>query len=75
MLATRAGRPLAVRVFLGSTSDPAAFIQIAAEVQDLSGVRDLLMAGERGMITNAQVEDLKKDSDFSWVTAPRNTDI
>ena len=27
------------------------------------------------MITNARVQDLKKDTDFRWVTALRNTDI
>ncbi|KAA0973149.1 IS1634 family transposase [Paeniglutamicibacter gangotriensis] len=75
MLATRAGLPIAVRVFPGNTSDPASFIQIASEIQDLCGVRDLVLAGDRGMITNARIEDLKKDTDFSWVTGLRNTDI
>ena len=75
MLATRAGLPIAVCVFPGNTADPAAFIHIAEEIQDLSGVPDLVMVGDRGMITNARVEDLKKDTDFSWVTALRNTDI
>ncbi|GAA3323994.1 IS1634 family transposase [Paeniglutamicibacter sulfureus] len=75
MLATRAGLPIAVRVFPGNTADPTAFIQIAKEIHALSGVHDLAMVGDRGMITNARVEDLKKDTDFSWVTALRNTDI
>ncbi len=75
MLATRAGLPIAVRVFPGNTSDPASFIQIASEIHDLAGVEDLVMVGDRGMITNARVQDLKKDTTFSWVTALRNTDI
>lgn len=75
MLATRAGLPIAVRVFPGNTADPTAFIQIASEIHALSGVHDLVMVGDRGMITNARVEDLKKDTDFAWVTALRNTDI
>ncbi|MFL4473058.1 transposase [Paeniglutamicibacter sp. MACA_103] len=75
MLATRAGLPSAVRVFPGNTADPAAFIQISEEIQDLSGVHDLVVVGDRGMITNARVEDLSKDTDFRWVTALRNTDI
>ncbi|GAA5225552.1 hypothetical protein GCM10025778_00820 [Paeniglutamicibacter antarcticus] len=75
MLATRAGLPIAVRVLPGNTSDPASFIQIASEIHDLAGVEDLVMVGDRGMITNARVQDLKKDTTFSWVTALRNTDI
>lgn len=75
MLATRTGLPIAVRVFPGNTADPTAFIQIASEIQALAGVHDLVMVGDRGMITNARVQDLKKDTNFSWVTALRNTDI
>lgn len=51
MLATRAGLPIAVRVVPGNTSDPAAFIQIASEIHALSGVQNLVMIGDRGMIT------------------------
>ena len=75
MLATRAGLPIAVRVFPGNTADPTAFIQIADQVQALAGVDELVMGGDRGMITNARVQDLKKDATFSWVTALRNTEI
>ncbi|MFL4474490.1 IS1634 family transposase [Paeniglutamicibacter sp. MACA_103] len=75
MLATRAGLPIAVRVFPGNTADPTAFIHIAEEIQELSGVPDLAMVAGPGMITNARVEDLKKDTDLAWVTALRNTDI
>ncbi len=75
MLATRAGLPIAVRVFPGNAADPTAFIQIADEVQALAGVDDLVRVGDRGTITNARVQDLSKDANFSWVTALRNTDI
>lgn len=75
MLATHTGLPIAVRVFPGNTAEPTAFIQIAEEIQDLAGVQDLVMVGDRGMITSARIKDLAKDPNFSWVTALRNTDI
>lgn len=75
MLATAARLPIAVRVFPGNTADPTAFITIAEEIQELAGVEDLVMVGDRGMITSARINDLAKTSSLSWVTALRNTDI
>lgn len=75
MLATSAGLPIAVRVFPGNTADPTAFIKITEDIQELAGVQDLVMVGDRGMITSARIKDLAKDPNFSWVTALRNTDI
>lgn len=74
MLATRAGVPIAVRVFPGNTADPTAFISIAAEIQDLAGVQDMVMVGDRGMITSARITALK-DTTLGWVSALRNTAI
>ncbi|ALO68228.1 transposase [Arthrobacter alpinus] len=74
MLANRAGVPIAVRVFPGNTADPTAFIAIAAEIQDLAGVQDMVMVGDRGMITSARIEALK-DTTLGWVSALRNTAI
>ncbi len=74
MLASRAGIPIAVRVFPGNTADPTAFISIAAEIQDLAKVEDMVMVGDRGMITSARIEALKKTT-LGWVSALRNTAI
>ena len=74
MLANRAGVPIAVRVFPGNTADPTAFISIAAEIQDLAKVDDMVMVGDRGMITSARIEALKETS-LGWVSALRNTAI
>ncbi|WP_434616395.1 IS1634 family transposase [Arthrobacter sp. A5] len=74
MLATRAGIPIAVRVVPGNTADPAAFIGIAAEIQALAGVDDMVMVGDRGMITSARIRELKKTS-LGWVSALRNSAI
>lgn len=75
MLATGAGLSIAVRVIPGNTAYPAAFTRIGGEIQELTGVGLLAMVAGPGRTTDARVEDLKKDTDFSWVTALRNTDI
>ncbi|MEC5182555.1 IS1634 family transposase [Arthrobacter sp. CG_A4] len=74
MLGTRAGIPIAVRVLPGNTADPTAFIGIAKEIQALAGVEDMVMVGDRGMITSARIQDLKKTT-LGWVSALRNTAI
>ncbi|NVM98115.1 IS1634 family transposase [Arthrobacter sp. SDTb3-6] len=74
MLATRAGIPVAVRVVPGNTADPTAFIAIAKEIQDLAKVEDMVMVGDRGMITSARITALKKTT-LGWVSALRNTAI
>jgi len=48
------GRPVAVRVFPGSTGDPAAF-DIVTVVRDKFGLEQTAMEGDRGMITSARI--------------------
>lgn len=71
LLTDPAGRPVAVRVFAGNTADPGAFSVIATEVQDTFGLTDLVMVGDRGMITTARIEQLRELGGFGWVTALR----
>jgi transposase len=47
------GRPVAVRVFPGHTADPTAFTDAVEIVRDRFGLTDLVMVGDRGMITAA----------------------
>src|SRR5690348_5835873 len=54
------GRPVAIRVFEGNTADPAAFTEIAGVVKDTFGLKKMVMAGDRGMITSARIEALKE---------------
>jgi len=65
------GRPVAVRVLAGNTADPAAFSLIATEVRSKFKLRDMVMVGDRGMITSARIEQLRELGGFGWVTALR----
>lgn len=70
------GRPVAVRVFEGSTADPAAFTQIAEVVRNGFGLRKMVMVGDRGMITTARIEALQElDKNYGWITALRSPQI
>ena len=71
LLTDPVGRPVAVRVFPGNTADPTAFTAIAAAVKDTFALKDMVMVGDRGMITSARVDALKELGGFGWVTALR----
>jgi hypothetical protein len=72
------GRPVAVRVLPGSTGDPAAFTEIVQVVRDKFGLEQMVMVGDRGMITSARIQALNELEDgtarpdgYGWITALR----
>ena len=79
LLGDREGRPVAVRVFPGNTGDPSAFTEIVGVVKDTFKLDNLVMVGDRGMITTARVNALRELNDngagFDWITALRNPAI
>ena len=80
LLTDAAGRPVAVRVFPGSTGDPGAFTAIVKVVRDKFGLAKMVMVGDRGMITSARIQAMNQlddgtqrpDADtYEWITALR----
>jgi hypothetical protein len=78
LLTDPAGRPVAVRVFPGNTGDPSAFTEIVDVVRDKFGLAQMVMVGDRGMITSARIRALNQREDgtprpdaYGWITALR----
>src|SRR5712671_4742942 len=78
LLTDPAGRPVAVRVLPGNTGDPAAFTQIVTVLRDKFGLAEMVMVGDRGMITSARIAALNQQEDgtarpdpYGWITALR----
>jgi hypothetical protein len=65
------GRPVAVEVFSGNTADPTSFTAALVKVRDRFGLADVVMVGDRGMITQARIDDLKDLPGAGWITALR----
>src|ERR1700681_3134355 len=69
------GRPVAVRVLPGNTADPTAFTEIVTAIKDTFTLEDLVLVGDRGMITSARITALRElgedGTDFGWITALR----
>jgi hypothetical protein len=80
LLTDPSGRPVAVRVFPGNTGDPAAFTDIVTVVRDKFGLAQMVMVGDRGMITSARIQAMNQKDDgtprpdadtYEWITALR----
>ncbi len=78
LLTDPSGRPVAVRVFPGNTGDPAAFTAIVKVVRQKFGLKQMVMVGDRGMITSARIDALNQRDDgtpqpdaYEWITALR----
>src|SRR5262245_7350936 len=71
LLTDPAGRPVAVRVFPGDTADPTAFVEAVTTVKDRFGLTDLVMVGDRGMITSARIDALREHTELGWLTCLR----
>jgi hypothetical protein len=65
------GRPVAVEVFAGNTADPVSFKTAITRVRGDFGIKNLIMAGDRGMITGTRIDDLRKLPGMDWITALR----
>ena len=71
LVTDQAGRPVAVEVFPGNTADPTSFIATVDKIRERFGLSDVVMVGDRGMITQARINDLKTLPGAGWVTALR----
>jgi hypothetical protein len=78
LLTDPGGRPVAVRVFPGNTGDPAAFTGIVTVLREKFKLRDMVLVGDRGMITSARIAALNQVGDgparpdpYRWITALR----
>ncbi len=75
LLTDPAGRPVAIRVFAGNTADPTAFSAAVSTVKDSFGLANMVMVGDRGMITSARITALKDLGGIGWLTALRAPSI
>jgi Transposase DDE domain len=75
LLTDKHGRPVAVRVFAGNTADPKAFPAAVTAVRGNFGLQQMIMVGDRGMITTARITDLRELEGMAWITCLRHPAI
>ncbi|MGH9028370.1 MAG: IS1634 family transposase [Acidimicrobiales bacterium] len=71
LMTDREGRPVSIEVFCGNTADPTAFISAVEKVRESFKLGEIVLVGDRGMITSARIEALRPLGGISWVTCLR----
>jgi len=71
LLANEQGIPVAVSVFAGNSGDPKTLLPQVAKMRDSFGIGKFVLVGDRGMITQKQIDALRTLEDIDWLTAMR----
>lgn len=63
------GRPVSVTVFKGNTGDPKTLMPQVRKVKDDFGIKTVVLVGDRGMISQTQIDEIKDVDGLDWITA------
>jgi len=69
VLADAQGRPVAVEVHPGNRSDSTTVPAQVKKLRQHFGLTRLVLVGDRGMLTNVQIENLKQHPELGWISA------
>jgi len=71
LLTNPRGIPVSISVFEGNTGDPKTLLPQVDKVQNDFGIERIVMVGDRGMITQKQVDVLRDIEGVGWIAALR----
>jgi len=72
VLTDNEGRPVAVTVYPGNTGDPSTIPDQVKTLKERFSLNHLVLVGDRGMITSAQIEKIKDVPGVGWISALRS---
>ena len=71
LLCTTEGCPVAVEVFEGNVGDPSTLASQIAKLKERFALERVVLVGDRGLITQARLEEILKPAGLDWITALR----
>jgi hypothetical protein len=71
LLTDSRGCPVAVEAFPGNTADPATVEAQIEKLRSRFGLTDIVLVGDRGMLTSARIERLREVGGIGWVSCLR----
>jgi len=71
LLTDERGCPVAVEAFPGNTADPATVETQIEKLRVRFGLTDIVLVGDRGMLTSARIERLRETGGIGWVSCLR----
>jgi transposase len=75
LLTDARGRPVALDVYPGNTADPATVPNQIVKVRERFTLTRVVLVGDRGMLTQTQIDTLKKYPGLGWISALRSEAI
>ena len=75
VLADSMGRPLAVEAYAGNTGDPTTVPDQVEKVRGRFGLQRVVLVGDRGLLTETQINHLKRHPGLGWVSVLRHHQI
>ena len=75
LLTDARGCPVAVSVFEGNTSDSLTFLPAVQHVRERFGLTQVVMVGDRGMVSQKAIAELRGQAGVDWITALKSVSI
>jgi len=69
LLTDARGCPVSISVFEGNTADPATLLPQVDKLKGQFDLRSVILVGDRGMISQKQIDALRGEEGVSWITA------
>ena len=65
------GRPISVQVYKGNTGDPTTVPDQVDKLLNRFGLKRMVLVGDRGMLTQTQIEHMKEHPGIGWISCLR----
>ena len=75
LLTDARGCPVAVSVHEGNVADSTTFLPEVQRLRECFGIEQLVMVGDRGMVSNASIAQLREMAGIDWITALKGASI
>jgi transposase len=75
LLTDSRGCPVSVSVYPGNTGDATTVLAQVHKIRDEFGIRSVVLVGDRGMISQKQIDQIRKLEDIDWITALKTGEI
>src|SRR5271167_976218 len=75
LLCAADGCPVAIEVFDGNTGDPTTVADQVAKIKQRFAINHVVLVGDRGMITQARIDEDLRPAGLDWITALRAPDL
>jgi transposase len=75
VMTDREGRPVALEVYPGDTGDPTTVPDQVVKLRARFGLSQVVLVGDRGMLTTAKIDYVKQHPGLGWISALRSDAI